>query len=111
MLGGRGDRIALDGFAPFTAGTLLGGDPLQLAPGRAHLALATGATDVNGYLAITITPLLRKPATRGPLVTSGIFILMRLADDVAAENLTERGLRPRTSLALVEAVEDSVIAP
>ena len=113
LLGGRAGRIALDGFAPFTGGVLLEGDPLQLAPGRAHLALrpdpSGGSTTVNGYLAIAITPPLRVAAVPGPLVTSGISILMRLADDGAAENPTDRSLRPRNNLALVEAVNDPVV--
>jgi len=108
VLGGKDDRIALDGFAPHTAGVLLDGDPMQLGPGLAHLALGAGTTDVNGYLAISITPRLREPPTVGALVTSGITILMRLADDGAAENPTERSLRPRYGMALVEAVNDSV---
>lgn len=108
VLGGKDDRIALDGFAPFTSHVLLDGDPLQLAPGRAHLALAAGSTDVNGYLAMAITPILRQPPTMGALVTSGITILMRLADDGAAENPTERPLRGRYRIALVEAVGDQM---
>lgn len=108
VLGGKDDRIALDGFAPHTAGVLLDGDPMQLGPGRTHLALGAGTTDVNGYLAIGITPPLREPPTVGALVTSGITMLMRLTDDGAAENPTERSLRGRYRIGLVEAVGDRV---
>lgn len=108
LLGGKGGRIALDGFAPFAAGVLSDGDTLQLAPGRAHLAIGVGATTVNGYLAVAITPRLRARLARGPLITHGITILMRLADDGAAETVAGRPLRHRYSVALVEAVGDSV---
>ncbi|NBC34075.1 MAG: hypothetical protein GVY13_15485 [Alphaproteobacteria bacterium] len=108
VLGGKGDRIALDGFAPHTAEVLLDGDPMQLGPGRAHLALGAGSTNVNGYLALTITPRLREPPVRGTLVTSGITILMRLAEDGAAENPTARSRRGQYAIALVEAAGDSI---
>jgi hypothetical protein len=108
VLGGREDRIALDGFAPFATGVLLDGDPMQLGPGRAHLALGAGTTDVNGYLAISITPRLREPPLAGALVTSGITILMRLAEDDAAENPTARSGRGQYAVALVEAAGDSI---
>lgn len=111
VLGGHDELIALDGFAPFTDSVLNDGDPMQLAPGRAHLALSVGATDVNGYLAISVTPQLREPPSVGSLTTTNISILMRLDTNDAAENPTSRVLRSTYRIALVEAVGDQVILP
>ena len=52
-------------------------------------------------------PTLRAPLSRGPLTVGALTILMHLADDGAPENPTERPLRSRYSVALVEAVGDS----
>ncbi|NDJ52478.1 MAG: hypothetical protein GYB68_05245, partial [Chloroflexi bacterium] len=97
VLGGKDNRIALDGFAPFTAGVLLDGDPMQLALGRAHLALGAGTTDVNGYLAISITPRLREPPTVGALVTSGVTILIQVNNATQRCEVTETPTRHKGS--------------
>ncbi len=103
LLGGRGQRFAIGGFAPFTAGVLATGDLIQAGVGRGHQVTEAGTTDHNGYLAIWAAPTARDPVPRETLVTTDVAIAMRLAGDDGARGQTRPPCRTRYRVRLTEA--------
>lgn len=102
LLGGRGHRMSLSGFAPNETDVLAITDMIGAGGERAHVVTAVGTTDHNGYLAIWIAPTARDPVPREPLVTSEVSIKMRLSSDNAGRGRTRPPVRTQYQIDLVE---------
>lgn len=102
ITGGVAARLAVAGFAPWAEGVLRPGDAVSVPTGTVHLLVQTGRTDIDGRMIVTIRPPLRSPIGRAPLVTDGLTVRMRLADDEAGRGRTRLPARTRWTLSLVE---------
>ena len=96
LTGGGGSTLTVADLG----GTLLAGDLIQIAPGRA--ALVTAETASGASVELPIAPPLRVPPFAGPLITSEVRVLMRLVDDDQTANPTAAAGRTDWRLAFEE---------
>ncbi len=83
-------------------GVLKAGDLIQTSVGRTHIVLEDVDADEDGEATVPIAPRLREPVTVGALVTDNCRVRMRLLDDDATENSTDRRRLTSFELNLIE---------
>jgi hypothetical protein len=102
ITGGVAARLAVAGFARWTDGVLKDGDAVTVPPGSVHLLVQAGRTDIDGRMIVAIRPGIRTPIGRAPVVTDGLVLRMRLADDDIGRGVTRPPARTRWTVSLVE---------
>jgi hypothetical protein len=102
LVGGAYNQVSVDGLAPFLTEILLAGESIGPSPGRAHLVLFDTGTNIDGRGAVFIAPHIREAVIPQALTTGGTKVVMRLLDDDAAKNETERPFLSTYQLRLEE---------